>query len=150
MVRWAAAAGGCHCARASDPGGRGHGRGSRLYRQRLHCDRGGQCRGRLQADADRGELCRFVSSSWFTGIPANYLAPSMRRAGLVPEALPAGDASMMDFSEAPSSDRPKAWSEIWSSGQGINAVKQVVSAAELIERLEAEYHAARHRLALER
>ena len=97
-----------------------------------------------------GSSADIVSSSWFTGIPANYLAPSMRRAGLVPEALPAGDASMMDFSEAPSSDRPKAWSEIWSSGQGINAVKQVVSAAELIARLEAEYHAARHRLALDR
>src|SRR5690625_2940764 len=97
-----------------------------------------------------GSSADIVSSSWFTGIPASYLAPSMRRAGLVPEALPAGDASMMEFSEAPSSDRPKAWSEILSSGQGINAVKQVVSAAELIARLEAEYHAARHRLALDR
>ncbi|MDG0856110.1 nitronate monooxygenase, partial [Pelomonas puraquae] len=42
----------------------------------------------------------------------------------------------------------KAWKDIWGSGQGIGAVKQVVPAGELVARLKREYAAARQRLAL--
>jgi nitronate monooxygenase len=49
----------------------------------------------------------------------------------------------MDFG----SDKPKAWKEIWGSGQGIGAVKAVVPAATLIDRLAMEYGAAKGRLA---
>jgi nitronate monooxygenase len=46
------------------------------------------------------------------------------------------------------SDRPvKAWKDIWGSGQGIGAVKAVVSAGELVDRLEREYRDAFKRLA---
>jgi nitronate monooxygenase len=44
--------------------------------------------------------------------------------------------------------KPKAWKDIWGSGQGIGAVKEVVPARELVQRLANEYHAARRRLAL--
>ena len=37
----------------------------------------------------------------------------------------------------------KAWKDIWGSGQGIGAIKQVVPAAELVARLKREYFAAR-------
>ena len=50
-------------------------------------------------------------------------------------ALPAPDA-------AGDIARYKAWSEIWGSGQGIGAVRDVVPAAERIARLKAEYDAA--------
>lgn len=92
-----------------------------------------------------GSSADVVASSWFTGVPANYLASSIRRAGLAPDALPEGDPSQMDFSGA-ADDRPKAWSEIWSAGQGIGAIREVLGAAELIARLEREYLAARLRL----
>ena len=42
----------------------------------------------------------------------------------------------------------KAWRDIWGSGQGIGAVKQVVPAADLVDRLAGEYAEARRRLAL--
>jgi len=41
----------------------------------------------------------------------------------------------------------KAWKDIWGSGQGIGAVKGVVSAADLVARLKREYEEARARLA---
>jgi nitronate monooxygenase len=76
----------------------------------------------------------------------NYLKPSIRRAGMDPDNLPESDPSKMDFSSG--SSKPKSWKEIWGSGQGINAIKGVLGAAELIDNLEAEYLAARQRLGL--
>ncbi len=82
-----------------------------------------------------------VLSNLFTGVHGNYLAPSIRNAGLDPEHLPESDPSTMNFG----SDR-KAWKDIWGCGQGIGAIQSVVPAAELIERLKREYAAARARL----
>lgn len=78
-----------------------------------------------------------VTSSLFTGVSGNYLAPSIRRAGLDPNALASADPSTMDFGAA------KAWSQIWGSGQGIGAIKSVEPAAQLIDRLAQEYLAAK-------
>ena len=84
-----------------------------------------------------------VYSSLFTGVHGNYLAPSVRAAGMDPTALPEGDLSTMNFG---SDAAPKAWKEIWGCGQGIGAVKEVVPAAELVARLVREYAAAKARL----
>ena len=82
-----------------------------------------------------------VTSSLFTGVSGNYLAPSIRAAGLDPDRLERGDVSDMNFSDA--SSRPKAWSQIWGSGQGIGAVREIVPAASLIDRLTREYTEAK-------
>jgi nitronate monooxygenase len=42
----------------------------------------------------------------------------------------------------------KAWKDIWGSGQGIGAVKQVVPAAVLVARLQREYEDALRRVTL--
>ena len=85
-----------------------------------------------------------VYSNLFTGVHGNYLAPSIRAAGLDPENLPESDPSKMNFG----GDAKKAWKDIWGCGQGIGAIKAVVSTAELVARLRNEYAAARLRLAL--
>ena len=87
-----------------------------------------------------------VYSNLFTGVHGNYLAPSIRAAGLDPDNLPESDPSKMDFGGGEGAK--KAWKDIWGSGQGIGAVKAVVPAAELVARLKREYAAARQRLAL--
>ncbi|MBK6866946.1 MAG: nitronate monooxygenase [Burkholderiales bacterium] len=87
-----------------------------------------------------------VYSNLFTGVHGNYLAPSIRAAGLDPDNLPESDPSKMDFGGGEGSK--KAWKDIWGSGQGIGAVKAVVPAAELVARLKREYQQARERLAL--
>jgi nitronate monooxygenase len=85
-----------------------------------------------------------VYSNLFTGVHGNYLAPSIRAAGLDPEHLPESDPSKMNFG----GDAKKAWKDIWGCGQGIGAIDKVVPAGELVARLRTEYLAARGRLAL--
>ena len=85
-----------------------------------------------------------IYSNLFTGIHGNYLAPSIRNAGLDPENLPESDASKMNFG----GDAKKAWKDIWGCGQGIGAVKAVLPTADLVARLQREYEEARARLNL--
>jgi len=83
-----------------------------------------------------------VYSNLFTGVHGNYLAPSIRAAGLDPENLPESDPSKMNFG----GDAKKAWKDIWGSGQGIGAITQVQSTAGFVAQLKREYRAARERL----
>ncbi len=85
-----------------------------------------------------------VYSNLFTGVHGNYLAPSIRAAGLDPDNLPESDPSKMNFG----GDAKKAWKDIWGCGQGIGAVTAVVTAAERIAQLKKEYQEARARLQL--
>ncbi|WP_029875435.1 NAD(P)H-dependent flavin oxidoreductase [Rhizobium leguminosarum] len=87
-----------------------------------------------------------VYSNYFTGVHGNYLKPSIVAAGMDPDNLPLADVSKMDFEQAVGG--AKAWKDIWGSGQGISAIKAVEPVANLVDRLEAEYRAARARLAL--
>jgi nitronate monooxygenase len=85
-----------------------------------------------------------VYSNLFTGVHGNYLAPSIRAAGMDPDNLPESDPSKMNFG----GDAKKAWKDIWGCGQGIGAINAVTSTAELVGKLRCEYEAARARLKL--
>lgn len=85
-----------------------------------------------------------VYSNLFTGVHGNYLAPSIRAAGLDPDNLPESDPSKMNFG----GDAKKAWKDIWGCGQGIGAIASVQSTADLVAQFKAQYQAARARLAL--
>lgn len=82
-----------------------------------------------------------VTTSLFTGVSGNYLAPSIRNAGLDPEALASADPTVMNFAEGAS--KAKAWSQIWGSGQGIGAVREILPAAVRIDQLAREYAEAK-------
>ncbi len=84
-----------------------------------------------------------VYSSLFTGVHGNYLAPSIRNAGMDPAQLAEGNPAAMDFSD----DKTKAWKDIWGCGQGIGAVTSIDSTAALVARLQREYAAAKVRIA---
>ena len=85
-----------------------------------------------------------VYSNLFTGVHGNYLKPSIAASGMDPDNLPQSDASKMSFGTDDSGERvrPKAWKEIWGSGQGIGSLDEVVPAAELIARFKKEYDEA--------
>jgi nitronate monooxygenase len=85
-----------------------------------------------------------VYSNLFTGVHGNYLKPSIIAAGMDPDNLPQSDASKMSFGTDASGERakPKAWKEIWGSGQGVGSIGKVEPAAELIARFKKEYDAA--------
>lgn len=83
-----------------------------------------------------------VYSNLFTGVHGNYLAPSIRAAGMDPDNLPVSDPSAMNFG----GDKSKAWKDIWGCGQGIGAIDKVQSTAEYVAQLRREYEAAKARL----
>ncbi len=86
-----------------------------------------------------------VYTNLFTGVHGNYLKPSIRAAGLDPDQLPESDPSKMNFGGGEGS-KGKAWKDIWGCGQGIGAVTEVTSTAELVDRLKREYAQARERV----
>ncbi|MCB1382270.1 MAG: nitronate monooxygenase [Notoacmeibacter sp.] len=83
-----------------------------------------------------------IYSNLFTGVHGNYLKGSIRNAGMDPDHLPESDPSKMNFG----GDKTKAWKDIWGCGQGIGAVKEIVPAAALVDRLAREYAGAKARI----
>ncbi len=86
-----------------------------------------------------------VYTNLFTGIHGNYLKPSVVKAGLDPENLPASDPSKMNFASGGNMEA-KAWRDIWGCGQGIGVVHDVPSVAEAVDRLSGEFQEARAEL----
>jgi nitronate monooxygenase len=80
-----------------------------------------------------------VYSNFYTGIHGNYLKGSIRNAGMDPDNLPQSDPSKMNFASGEGANAAKAWKDIWGCGQGIGAVKEITSTAELVARLKREY-----------
>lgn len=83
-----------------------------------------------------------VYSNLFTGVHGNYLKPSIENAGLDPNNLAESDPSKMSFASA----NAKAWKDIWGSGQGIGAIKDVQPVREYVDQLFREYESAQQRL----
>ena len=88
-----------------------------------------------------------VYTNLFTGVHGNYLKKSILAAGFDPDNLPDADKTKMNFGSG-GNTKAKAWRDIWGAGQGVGLVDDVPSVAEVVERLQAEYAAARRRLAL--
>lgn len=83
-----------------------------------------------------------IYTNLITGVHGNYLKPSLRAAGLDPDNLAGIEGSQMNFG----TDRKRKWKDIWGAGQSVSGLKEVVPAAALIDRLAAEYAAARQRI----
>jgi nitronate monooxygenase len=93
-----------------------------------------------------GQADGIVYSNLFTGVHGNYLRSSIVNAGLDPDNLPESDPSKMSFGSG-GNQEAKAWRDIWGSGQGIGAIKEVLPAADLIAKFAAEYEQAKAELA---
>ncbi|PWA05789.1 hypothetical protein DCC39_17830 [Pueribacillus theae] len=74
-----------------------------------------------------------MTTKSFSGLTANYLRPTIVAAGLDPENLP----SYNEFNSGV--HRKKRWKNIWSAGQGVGAVKDIVPVSKLVDRLFDEY-----------
>jgi nitronate monooxygenase len=86
-----------------------------------------------------------VYTSLFTGVKGNYLARSVAALGLDPANLPEADKSKMDFGSGGNMEK-KAWRDIWSGGQGVGNIHEVLPAGQLIARMCREYEETRRRL----
>ena len=86
-----------------------------------------------------------VYTSLFTGVKGNYLARSVAALGFDPANLPEADKSKMDFGSGGNTEK-KAWRDIWSGGQGVGNIHDVLPTGKLVERMRREYEDARRRL----
>lgn len=92
-------------------------------------------------DSNSGDI---VYTPLFSGVHGSYLAGSIRNAGLDPDNLPVNEAPGQYRNRE---DRAKTWKEIWGAGQGVGNIDDIPTVAELVDRLESEYFAARQRIA---
>ncbi len=80
-----------------------------------------------------------VYTAAVSGIPGNYMGASLLEAG-IPREIWASKAKV-NLGEKLNSDA-KAWVDVWSAGQGVATIKDVMPAAELIDRMKEEFRVA--------
>lgn len=78
-----------------------------------------------------------------SGVNANFMRESIVANGLDPDNLPAH--GKLDMNE-----EARVWKTIWSAGHGVGTIRDIPPAAELCERLIAEYKEAVSKLAAEK
>jgi nitronate monooxygenase len=88
-----------------------------------------------------------VYTSLFSGVSGNYLRASVVKTGLDPDKLPEADKTKMNFATEGNAEL-KAWRDIWSAGQSVSGIRDVLSVRSLVDRMSGEYEAVRNRLAL--
>jgi nitronate monooxygenase len=86
-------------------------------------------------DSDAADI---VYTPKISGIPANFLIPSLLQNGLDPVTME--PKTHVDLGEELNAG--KAWSTIWSAGQGVGSIHDTLPVKDLIDRLETEYRAA--------
>ena len=79
-----------------------------------------------------------VASKAVSGVLANWLRPTLERAGI--SAAQLGEEKKIDFS-GDISTAPKAWKDVWSAGHGVGAVMAVEPLSAIVDRLSQEYEA---------
>lgn len=80
-----------------------------------------------------------VYTASISGVPANFLKQSLMNSGIPPDMW--DKKIKIDFGKELDSEA-KAWSTIWSAGQGAATIKDSIPTAELIARLKSEFIAA--------
>jgi nitronate monooxygenase len=92
------------------------------------------------------QLADITTTAAVSGITANFLQPSLDRAGISADGPAVTgainvDADMADaFTTA--ANQPKPWRDIWSAGHGVGSIDNSPSVADLVQTLQQDYHAA--------
>lgn len=81
-----------------------------------------------------------------SGIPASFMRQSLEAAGFdMAKLSQAGDINYGEKLK-PVDDEAKAWKTVWSAGQGVSQISDVLSVQALVKRLTQEYSTARAQL----
>jgi nitronate monooxygenase len=74
-----------------------------------------------------------------SGLPASFIRQSIEAVGLDPANLP----PPLGLHRPDLPEGVRAWRDVWSAGQGAGLVRDIPTVAELIDRLDTEYQAAK-------
>ncbi len=80
-----------------------------------------------------------VYTAAISGVHANFLSASLKAAGISDEDLKKDHK--VDFGKELDTEA-KAWKTIWSAGQGVTTVKDVLPVSDLVDRLKQEFREA--------
>lgn len=79
-----------------------------------------------------------VATKAVSGVMANWLKPTLEKAGFTQEQL--REEKKIDFS-GDIVAAPKAWKTVWSAGHGVGSIDRVASTREVVDQLYREYAA---------
>ncbi|GLU43413.1 nitronate monooxygenase family protein [Allomuricauda sp. NBRC 101325] len=80
-----------------------------------------------------------VYTAAISGVHANFLASSLKAAGITEEDLKKD--TKIDFGKELNTEA-KAWKTIWSAGQGVTTIDDVLPVSELVKNLKSEFKTA--------
>ena len=80
-----------------------------------------------------------IYTAAISGVPANFLVASLKAAGISDKDL--DQNHKVDFGKELNTE-VKAWKTIWSAGQGVTAINDVLPVSNLVERLKTEFKTA--------
>lgn len=81
-------------------------------------------------------------TSKVTGLPTNLLRAALEKHGLDPETFGMDKRGVVS-EQLSAVAAPRRWKDLWSAGHSAHGVNELLGAAEVVERLAAEYTAAR-------
>ena len=91
-------------------------------------------------------LADITTTAAVSGITANFLQPSLDRAGISANGPILNRAINVDADMAEAfttaANQPKPWRDIWSAGHGVGGIDNSPSVADLVQTLQKDYHAA--------
>lgn len=95
----------------------------------------------------RSQSSDIIYTPAISTIPANFMRESIVKAGMDPERLKSPEKIDMTHITEPHKDNThsKAWKDIWSAGQGVGAIDEILSVKDLVSHLIDEYNEATHR-----
>ena len=79
-----------------------------------------------------------VATKAVSGVLANWLKPTLDKAGFTPEQL--REEKKIDFS-GDIVEAPKAWKTVWSAGHGVGGIEAIASTEDVVRQLYREYAA---------
>lgn len=77
-----------------------------------------------------------IYTAGVSGVPANFLKPSIVKAG-----IDLSQKKEEDFSQL-TGENAKAWKDIWSAGHGTAGINSILSVKDLVQQLKDEYKSA--------
>lgn len=81
-----------------------------------------------------------VYTAAVSGVAANFLRPSLESMGITQEVWDM--KAKVDFGEELDADEAKAWKTLWSAGQGVTTISDILPTGELIARMKKEFRDA--------
>jgi nitronate monooxygenase len=92
-------------------------------------------------DCDTSDI---VYTAAVSGVNANFMRPSLAQAGFTQEMLTS--KAKIDFGKEltppPEGEEAKAWKTVWSAGQGVTSISDVLSVKDLVAQMKEEFQEA--------